>query len=100
MASNPVAVAQTSDIGSVSSKELLEIQATMDADSLNQLFRFTLKCICDMIIRYSHKRFRIICTHVERLLYLKGIFWKMWKDLDHNTLLIFQKSTLEVIDVD
>ena len=74
MGSNPVAVAPTSDIGSVSSKELLDIQATMDADSPNQLFRFTLKRICDMIIAYSHKRFRMICTYVERLLYFKGIF--------------------------
>ena len=43
---NPVAVTQTSDIGPVSSKHLLDIQATKEC-------RFTLKRVRDMIITYS-----------------------------------------------
>ena len=46
--SNPVAVAETSDITSVSRKEFLNIQANIELG-------FTLKCVRDMIIKYSQK---------------------------------------------
>ena len=45
MGSNPVAVTKTSDVAPVSSKELLDIQATKEC-------RFTLKCVCYMKITY------------------------------------------------
>ena len=46
VSSIPVAVTYTSDIVLVSSKEFLDIQATIES-------RFTLKVIRDMIITYS-----------------------------------------------
>ena len=46
MGSNPVAVTQTSDIAPVSSKEFLDIQATIEC-------KFTLKRVHNMIITYS-----------------------------------------------
>ena len=45
--SNLVAVTQTSDIAPVSNEEFLDIQATIEC-------RFTLKCVRDLIITYSH----------------------------------------------
>ena len=42
MGPKPVAATSTSDIASVSSKEFLDIHATIEC-------RFTLKCVCDMI---------------------------------------------------
>ena len=45
--SNLVGVIQTSDIAPVSSKEFLDTQGSLER-------RSTLKCVCDMIITYSH----------------------------------------------
>ena len=47
--SSPVGVPQTSDFALSSSKEFLEIQATIEC-------RFTLKCVCDMTRTYSQKQ--------------------------------------------
>ena len=47
MLSSAVAVTETSDISPLSSKEFLDIQATIECE-------FTLKRICDMIRTYSH----------------------------------------------
>ena len=44
--SNLIAATETSDIVPISSKDFVYIQATTES-------RFTLKCICDMIITYS-----------------------------------------------
>ena len=46
--SNPVAVTYTSDLASVSSKEFLDIQVTLEC-------RFTLKHVRDMIRTYNEK---------------------------------------------
>ena len=46
LGSNLVTVTYTSDIATVSSKEILDIQATIEC-------RFTLKCVRDIIITYS-----------------------------------------------
>ena len=47
----PVDVTETSDVVSVSSKEFLNIQATIER-------RFTLKRVRDIIITYNYKNFR------------------------------------------
>ena len=49
--SNPVDVTETSDVVSVSSKEFLNTEATIER-------RSTLKCVRDMIITYNNKNFR------------------------------------------
>ena len=49
--SNPVDVTETSDVVSVSSKEFLNIEATIER-------RSTLKRVRDMIITYNNKNFR------------------------------------------
>ena len=46
MGSSPVAVTQTSDLAPASSKELLDIQATVECG-------FPLKCVHDIIRTYS-----------------------------------------------
>ena len=46
--SSPVAVAETSDIAPVSSKEFLEIQTTIECG-------FTLKRACDMVRTYRQR---------------------------------------------
>ena len=52
MCSNLVAVTATSDIAPVSRKDFLDIEATIEC-------RFTLKCVCDMIITYSQYNMKI-----------------------------------------
>ena len=49
--SNPVDVTLTSDVVPVSSKEFLNIQATIER-------RFILKRVRDMIVTYNNKSFR------------------------------------------
>ena len=49
--SNPVDVTLTSDVVPVSSKEFLNIQATIER-------RFTLKRVYDMIVTYNNNNFR------------------------------------------
>ena len=60
--SNPVDVTETSDVVSVSSKEFLNIEATIER-------RSTLKRVRDMIITYNNKNFRQVSFyrthHVE-----------------------------------
>ena len=58
--SNPVDVTETSDVVSVSSKEFLNIQATIER-------RFTLKRVRDMIVTYNNKNLRQVSfyrTHI------------------------------------
>ena len=53
LGSNLVAVSQISDIAPVSSKEFLDIQATIEC-------RFSLKCVRDMIITYEFVVFKLL----------------------------------------
>ena len=63
--SSPLALTSTSDITPVSSKELLDIQATAEC-------RFTLKRVSDMIRTYSQMH------HTDKYSRHSSIIWQVW----------------------
>ena len=63
--SSPVAVTETSDFAAVSSKELLDIQATIECG-------FTLKRVRDMIRTYSHMH------RTDKNSQHSSIIWPVW----------------------
>ena len=65
LGSNPVAVTKTSDIAPGSSKEFLDIQATMECG-------FTLKHVRDIIKTYSQIR------RTDKYSQHNSIIWPIW----------------------
>ena len=65
--SSPVAVTETSDFAAVSSKELLDIQATIECG-------FTLKRVRDMIRTYSQMH------HADKYSQHSSIIWPVWQN--------------------
>ena len=67
LGSSPVAVTETSDFAPASSKEFLDIQATIECG-------FTLKRVRDMIRRYSQMH----CT--DKYSEHSSIIWSVWRN--------------------
>ena len=65
LGSNPVAVTLPSDFAPASSKEFVDIQATIDCG-------FTMKCVCDMTRTYSQMH------RTDKYSEQSSIIWSVW----------------------